>query len=238
MNHKKKKIVFFTGSGISVESGLSTFRNNPEGLWENYKIEEVCTYEGWIENPGLVLDFYNKRRIQCSESKPNQAHLLIAELEKEFEVSIITQNVDDLHERAGSSNILHLHGELFKSRSTKDRALIYPQFEDIKLSDVCELGFPLRPHVVWFGEELDESILKSAKIEMITADVCVIIGTSMQVYPANTIPYFVDEKAKIIVIDPEEVKLDFDNKLDFHHIKEGASQGMKTLYDSLMKKKY
>lgn len=237
MEEKKKKVVFFTGSGISEESGLATFRNSPTGLWENYKIEEVCTYEAWEENPGLVLDFYNMRRKQCLEVEPNEAHKLIAALENDFDVTVITQNVDDLHERAGSSHILLLHGELLKSRSTKNNNLIYDQFDKIKLGDTCELGSQLRPHIVWFGEQLDEEIMTKAKVEMITADVCVIVGTSMQVYPANTIPYFVEEHARIIVIDPEEIKVDFDDDFECYHIKEKATSGIKELYESLMKNK-
>ena len=237
MTDKKKKIVFFTGSGVSVESGLATFRNSPDGLWENYKIEEVCTYEAWEENPELLLEFYNQRRNQCKDALPNQAHKLIAALEKDFEVTVITQNVDNLHERAGSTKVLHLHGELFKSRSTKENHLLYDQLEDIKLGDYCELGSQLRPHIVWFGEQLDEKIVNNAKLEMVRADVCVIVGTSMLVYPANTIPYYVDEKAKIVVIDPEEVAVDFEDDFEFFHIKEKATSGMQTLVESLLKNK-
>lgn len=235
MEKKKHKIVLFTGSGISAESGLATFRNSPDGLWENYDIEEVCTFEGWTRNPSLVLEFYNKRRQQCVEAQPNKAHELIAKLEQDFEVVVVTQNVDNLHERAGSTKILHLHGELFKSRSTQDKNLIYEQSGAINLGDVCEKGSQLRPHIVWFGEALDEGIMTQAKLEMLTADVCIIIGTSMQVYPANTIPYFVDKKAKIIVVDPDDVTLDLDDDFDFYHIKERATTGMEDVYESLIK---
>ena len=148
---KKLKILFFTGAGVSAESGLQTFRDSHDGLWNNYKLEDVCTPEAWKKNPALVLDFYNQRRKQCIESIPNKAHQLIAELENDFMVTIVTQNVDDLHERAGSSTIIHLHGELMKSRSTRDDKLIYNIQDDIKIGDKCEKKQPTSPSycLVW-----------------------------------------------------------------------------------------
>ena len=155
-----KKVVVISGAGISAESGIQTFRD-AKGLWENHDVMEVASYGGWLKNPALVLDFYNRRRSQVLVSKPNLAHTILAELEENYSMNIITQNVDDLHERAGSSNVLHLHGELLKSRSSLQKELVYDCKQDIQLGDLCELGSQLRPHIVWFGEEvplLDQAI--------------------------------------------------------------------------------
>jgi len=176
-----KKIVVLTGAGISAESGIKTFRG-ADGLWEGHDIMEVASPEGWFQNKELVLDFYNQRRKQLLLVQPNKAHHLLAKLESDFDVEIITQNVDDLHERAGSTKIIHLHGELLKVRSTTEENLVYHWEKDLHLGDKCERGNQLRPHIVWFGEEvpmLDKSIEIVQK-----SDILVIIGTSMQVYPA------------------------------------------------------
>ena len=195
----KKKLVVLTGAGISAESGIKTFRD-ANGLWENHDIMEVASPQGWAKNPVLVLDFYNQRRAQLHEVFPNEAHKGLVELEIDFEVTIITQNIDDLHERSGSTNIVHLHGELFKARSTKEDSLIYDWRKDINLGDTCELGSQLRPHIVWFGEEVPK-IVDAANITS-QADIVVIIGTSMQVYPAAGLVGFAPKDIPIFYIDP------------------------------------
>jgi len=177
----KKKLVVLSGAGMSAESGLKTFRD-ADGLWEGYRIEEVATLEAFHRNPSLVLDFYNERRKQLLTVEPNRAHQLLVILESYFSVQIVTQNVDDLHERAGSTQVLHLHGELLKARSSVKRNLVYPWYKDIVLGDCCELGFQLRPHIVWFGE--DVPLIQEAAMHVESADILLIIGTSLQVYPA------------------------------------------------------
>ena len=195
-----KRLVVLTGAGISAESGINTFRD-ADGLWEGHDIMEVASPEGFVNNPELVLDFYNQRRRQLLQVKPNNAHLNLNKLEEYFEVDIITQNVDDLHERAGSKNIIHLHGELLKSRSTKNEALIYNCKKDIILGDLAEDASQLRPHIVWFGEQvpmLDKAIEITQK-----SDILVIIGTSMQVYPAASLVNYISENVPIYFIDPK-----------------------------------
>jgi NAD-dependent deacetylase len=198
-----KNIVVLTGAGISAESGLKTFRD-ADGLWEGHDIYEVASPEGWHKNKALVLDFYNQRRRQLLEVIPNAAHYALAALEQHYKVTIITQNVDDLHERAGSSKIIHLHGELLKSRSSLDEHLVYECKNDINLGDFCEKKTQLRPHIVWFGESVP--LLEKAAHVTSKADILIIVGTSMQVYPAanlinyasSNIPkYFVDPKPSI-----------------------------------------
>ena len=198
-----KNIVVLTGAGVSAESGVKTFRDNG-GLWEGYDIMEVASPLGWQRNKEVVLNFYNERRKQLHTVQPNAAHKFLAALEPFFKVQIITQNVDDLHERAGSSNVLHLHGELLKVRSTTNENLVYAWENDLKIGDLCEENSQLRPHIVWFGESVP---LFETAIEIASkADIFIIVGTSMQVYPAaalinyipNTIPvYFVDPKPTI-----------------------------------------
>jgi NAD-dependent deacetylase len=178
---QKKKLVVLTGAGISAESGLKTFRDS-DGLWEGYKIEDVATPRGWKKNPQLVLDFYNERRKNVMNAQPNAAHHGLAELEKDFDVTIITQNIDDLHERAGSANIVHLHGEIFKMRSEKDESLIYKISGDIKLGDFAEDGEQLRPHIVWFEEAVPK--MDEAVPLVNNADIFIVVGTSLVVYPA------------------------------------------------------
>jgi NAD-dependent deacetylase len=178
---QKKKLVVLTGAGISAESGLKTFRDS-DGLWEGYDIEEVATATAWRRNPALVLEFYNMRRQNVKDAQPNAAHFALAELQQDFDVQIITQNIDDLHERAGSNQVLHLHGEIFKMRSEKDESLIYPIKDQIKLGDLASDGAQLRPHIVWFEEPVP-MIEKAAQLVR-KADIFVVIGTSLVVYPA------------------------------------------------------
>lgn len=234
---KKPKIVFLTGAGISAESGLQTFRDSKDGLWENYKIEEVCSAQAWIQNPGLVLDFYNERRKQCRVAQPNLAHELIAKLEEQYEVVVVTQNVDDLHERAGSTNVIHLHGELMKSRSTVDSKLIYNRVGDVVLGEKCELQSQLRPHIVFFGEQLDESLVNEAIKAVVTCSVFIIVGTSMQVSPANSLPYYVPFSSQMVVIDPLAHEMDIDEERSIFYMSEKATVGLKQLYDVLCSNK-
>ena len=195
-----KKVVVLTGAGMSAESGINTFRDS-NGLWEGHDVMQVASPQGWYQNQELVLDFYNQRRKQLFEVEPNEGHLLLAGLETEIEVEIITQNVDNLHERAGSSKVLHLHGELLKARSTMDESLVYDWEKDLITGDLCELGSQLRPHIVWFGEAVP--LLEPAAETTSQADVLVIIGTSMQVYPAASLINYVQENTPIYFIDPK-----------------------------------
>ncbi|MBX9784932.1 MAG: NAD-dependent deacylase [Chitinophagaceae bacterium] len=195
----KKKLVVLTGAGISAESGLKTFRDS-DGLWEGYDIEDVATPNAWRKNPKLVLEFYNYRRKNVLDAQPNAAHYGLAELEKDFDVTIITQNIDDLHERAGSTNILHLHGEIFKMRSETNEELIYEIKNDIQLGDTANDGAQLRPHIVWFGEAVP--MMEQAVPIVQDADIFVVVGTSLVVYPAaglvnyakHSIPKFIVDK--------------------------------------------
>lgn len=177
----KKKLVVLTGAGISAESGLKTFRDS-DGLWEGYDINEVATATAWRRNPALVQEFYNMRRQNVKEAKPNAAHHILAELEADFDVQIITQNIDDLHERAGSTNVLHLHGEIFKMRSEKNESLVYPVYDDIKMGDTAEDGAQLRPHIVWFEEAVP--LMEPAARLVHDAAIFLVVGTSLVVYPA------------------------------------------------------
>ncbi|SDH27923.1 SIR2 family NAD-dependent protein deacylase [Winogradskyella thalassocola] len=196
----KKHIVVLTGAGMSAESGIKTFRD-ADGLWEGHDVMEVATPEGFKRNPELVLNFYNQRRQQLNEVEPNQAHKDLVALETDYEVTIITQNVDDLHERAGSSNIIHLHGELRKIRSTKNENDITVWTEDLHLGDHCESGYQLRPHIVWFGEAVP--MIENAMEVCQQADILVIIGTSMQVYPAAGLMDYAPIETPIYYIDPK-----------------------------------
>ena len=194
-----QKLVVLTGAGISAESGISTFRDSG-GLWEGHDVNQVATPEGFAADPALVLDFYNQRRRQLSHVEPNEAHRLLAHLEKRYEVVIITQNVDDLHERAGSHNIIHLHGELLKSRGVDNPNVTYPCTGDIHVGDKSPTGAQLRPHIVWFGEEVP--MLENAIVQVYSADILMIIGTSLQVYPAASLIDYVKEGTPIFYIDP------------------------------------
>lgn len=224
----KKHLVFLTGAGMSAESGISTFRDS-NGLWENHSIEEVATPEGFRRNPKLVLDFYNARRKQLFEVEPNKGHRLIASLEKEYKVSVVTQNVDDLHERAGSSSILHLHGELRKVRSTSTPSLIYSWKKELNLGDHCEKGSQLRPHIVWFGEAVPAM---DRAIEIVqSAEVVVIIGTSLQVYPAAGLMDYAPPGSKVYYIDPNP---NLSSSQGVTVINSIASEGMRQLMDNFL----
>ena len=222
---KKKHLVVLSGAGISAESGIKTFRDSG-GLWEGHDVMEVASPEGWRRNRTLVQNFYNQRRKQLLDCEPNEAHLILAELERDFQVSIITQNVDDLHERAGSTNVTHLHGELKKAQSTLDPTLVYDlDHWEIKEGDTCEKGSQLRPHIVWFGEQVPKM---EEAIEIATsADIFVVIGTSLQVYPAASLVDFVADEKLIYVIDPRNPEVNFRRKVI--NILENATKGMKTL---------
>ncbi|MDG4949619.1 NAD-dependent deacylase [Weeksellaceae bacterium KMM 9724] len=226
----KKHIVVLTGAGISQESGIKTFRDS-NGLWENHDIMEVASPEGFRSNPELVLNFYNLRRRQLQEVEPNAAHLFLAELEKHYDVSVVTQNVDDLHERAGSSNIIHLHGELKKARSVADEYTTYDHPGDLNLGDLAPDGHQLRPHIVWFGEAVPE--MSRAMEVTRKADILLIIGTSMQVYPAAGLIDFVDSDVPIYIVDPEKVPQSGNSRVT--HIQEKAVKGCEKLREILLK---
>lgn len=225
----KQTIVFLTGAGMSAESGVQTFRD-ADGLWEGYDVMAVATPEGWQKDQALVLDFYNQRRKQLKEVEPNKGHQLIAQLEKKYDVQVITQNVDNLHERAGSSKVLHLHGELTKVRSVADYNYVLDWTEDLTANDKDPKGHQLRPHIVWFGEEVPALGLAVEKISK--ADIVVIIGTSMQVYPAANLVHYAPPFATVYYIDPKPAKIyDLANPLTV--IDKGASEGMSALIDLL-----
>ncbi len=206
----KQKIVVLTGAGVSAESGLKTFRD-ADGLWEGHNVMEVASPIGFAKNPAMVLDFYNQRRKQLLAVLPNKAHLALVELEKYFDVTVITQNVDDLHERAGSSHIVHLHGELLKVRSTTNQNLVLDWKTDLILGDFCTDGSQLRPHIVWFGEEVP--LLENAIEITQSADLLIIVGTSMQVYPAASLVNYAPVTTPIYFIDPKPnvLQSDFEN---------------------------
>lgn len=227
-----KKIVVLTGAGISAESGIRTFRD-ANGLWEEHDVMEVASIDGWMRNPELVLRFYNQRRRQLKEVSPNAGHTALVQLESAYEVHIVTQNVDDLHERAGSSNILHLHGELRKARSSKDPSLIYDWPEDIRLGDTCELGSQLRPHIVWFGEMVP--LMEEAAEIMMQADKVIIIGTSMQVYPAAGLVAYARPYAPIYYIDPNpSLNYELSDRRKLAIIPDKASTGVPGLVEELL----
>lgn len=226
----KKKLVVLSGAGISAESGIKTFRD-ADGLWEGHDVMEVATPEGWRKNPDLVLDFYNQRRRQLLTVSPNKAHEILAEMESDFEVFIITQNVDDLHERAGSSNVLHLHGELLKVRSTNNYNNLLEWKDDLLPMHVDDEGFPLRPHIVWFGEEVP-ALEEAAKITL-QADIFLVIGTSLQVYPAAGLIDYVSPNVPIFYIDPNPIRIpNLKNPLEV--FPDVASQGMERLKERLL----
>ncbi|OFX81237.1 MAG: NAD-dependent protein deacylase [Bacteroidetes bacterium GWE2_29_8] len=225
-----KNIVVLTGAGISAESGIKTFRDS-DGLWESHKVEDVATYDAWLRNPFLVLEFYNQRRRQLLDVKPNLAHFGLKKLEEKYNVNIITQNVDDLHERAGSRNILHLHGELKKSRSTFEDSLVYDiAGSELNIGDMCELGSQLRPHIVWFGEAvplIEEAILITQK-----ANILIVIGTSMNVYPAANLINYVKPNTDVYFIDPKANEI-INNK-NIKTIAKLATDGVSELLDILI----
>ena len=222
-----KNLVVFTGAGISAESGLGTFRDSG-GLWENYKIEEVATLEAFVKNPELVLDFYNLRRRQMIKSKPNDAHYSLNMLEKKFNLSIITQNVDDLHERSGSKNVLHLHGQLNQSISTKDGRVFDIEGSELNIGDCCPLGSQLRPNIVWFGEMVPN--IQIATEIVVKADIFIIIGTSLNVYPAASLLDYASESCRVILIDKDPVVID-----GIEILAESATIGVPKIVDRLLK---
>jgi NAD-dependent deacetylase len=201
MGESRKKLVVLTGAGISAESGIPTFRD-ADGLWEGHDVMDVASPEGWYKNPALVLEFYNQRRKRALEVNPNRGHDIVAELQNYFDVVVVTQNVDDLHERAGSRHVIHLHGSLFESRSTLDESLIYPiKGWELNLGDVCERGSQLRPNIVWFGEMVP--LIEVAAKEASTADIFLVVGTSLVVYPAAGLIDYVSHDALKYVVDPK-----------------------------------
>jgi len=230
--NEMKKIVVLTGAGISAESGVRTFRDS-DGLWEEHRIEDVATFEAWQRNQQLVLDFYNQRRKQLYEVKPNAGHLALVELEKKFDVQIITQNVDDLHEQAGSTHVLHLHGELKKVRSTVDSSLVYTlDGWVLKKGDLCEKGSQLRPHIVWFGEAVP--MIEPATELVSEADILMVIGTSLNVYPAAGLVYYVKPGTPVYLIDPKAEMLSGVKNLTV--MRENAGTGVPKLVNQLLSK--
>jgi len=226
-----KNIVILSGAGISAESGIQTFRDS-DGLWENHDIQDVASPGGWRKDRSLVLEFYNQRRRQLKTVEPNKAHTLIKDLEAFYNVQIVTQNIDDLHERAGSKNILHLHGELNKSRSSNNSKLIYSQEGDINIGDKAEDGSQLRPHIVWFGE--DVPLMVDATKMVKEADILIVIGTSMQVYPAAGLVNDISAECTLVVINPNDTDFKFNGRAV--HLKENATKGMTYLYNELVPK--
>ena len=225
----KKKLVVLTGAGISAESGLKTFRDS-DGLWEGYEIEDVATPRAWRKNPKLVLEFYNFRRKNVLDAKPNAAHHGLAELEKHFDVHIITQNIDDLHERAGSSRVLHLHGEIFKMRSEANEQLIYDIRDDMKLGDVAEDGAQLRPNIVWFEEPVP--LIEEAVPLVHSADIFVIVGTSLVVYPAAGLVNYARWEIPKFILDK---RIPYTSSVyNLHAIEKPAGEGIKELVDKIL----
>lgn len=227
----KKKLVVLTGAGMSAESGIPTFRAS-DGLWENHRVEDVASPEGWAKDKVLVLDFYNQRRKKIAESQPNQGHLILADLQNYFEVQIVTQNIDDLHERAGSKHVIHLHGNITIGKSSDaDRHYQHIGYEDINLGDKAEDGSQLRPQIVWFGEAVP---LIETAIEIVkTADVIIVVGTSFQVYPAAGLINYAPKFCPIYVVDPKPNKDIAKSNLIF--IEKGASLGLETVKQEILK---
>jgi len=221
---KKKHIVVLTGAGISVESGLKTFRDS-DGLWNGYNVYEVASPEGWEKDPQMVLNFYNDRRKDVAAAKPNAAHIGLAELEKKFDVTIITQNIDDLHERAGSTKILHLHGQIFLMRSVKNESKLYPIIGDIKIGDTAADGAQLRPHIVWFGEAVP--MMEKAVRLMNDCDYFVVVGTSLQVYPAASLLQYAPPYLPKFIIDKKIPVVENSPNLTF--IEKTATEGVAEL---------
>lgn len=227
-----KKIVIFTGAGMSEESGISTFRD-ANGLWDGHDPLEVASLEGFNKRPQLVLDFYNQRRRQLLNVAPNAGHLALSQLEKNHDVSIITQNVDNLHERAGSKQVLHLHGELLKSQSSNDSELVFDCFSDITLNDKCPKGSQIRPHIVWFGETVTK--LNDAIAEILEADIFIIVGTSLQVHPAAGIVTFVKAGTPVYYVDANPtINQELSGLTNLTIIKDTAAMGLPKLVEQLI----
>lgn len=226
----RQKLVVLSGAGISAESGIPTFRAS-DGLWENHRVEDVATLDGWISNQTLVQDFYNQRRKQALSVQPNAGHMALVNLETKYDVTIITQNVDNLHEKAGSSNVVHLHGELFKSRSSVDENLVYDiEGWEIKAGDCCEKGSQLRPHIVWFGEAVP---MMDVALEITyEADIFIVVGTSLNVYPAAGLVYAVRDEVPIYVVDPTIP--DMHPRANVTFIAEPATIGLTQLAEKLL----
>jgi len=225
-----KRVVVLTGSGISAESGLKTFRDSG-GLWEGFRVEEVASPEGFAANPRRVLDFYNQRRRQAQEAEPNPAHLALAKLEEAFDVQVITQNVDDLHERAGSSSVIHLHGQLRLGRSVRDPECVVEVEGDIEWGDLAPDGEQLRPHIVWFGESVPK-MMEAAQLAA-TAEIFLIVGTSLSVYPASGLVDFVPEDSPIFIVDPVKPAMALQRKIYF--VEDKASIGLPFVVEELLK---
>ena len=231
MSTMRKKLTVLTGAGISAESGLKTFRDS-DGLWEEYSVMDVATIEGWHRNPKLVIEFYNQRRRQLAGVQPNKAHIILAELEEHFDVHIVTQNVDNLHERAGSTNILHLHGELTKVRSVRDETLVTDiGYEDIALEQTGKDGAQLRPHIVWFGEAVP--LIMEAERLVRGADIFAVVGSSLVVYPAAGLAAVVRPEARAFLIDLNDVEMRLPS--NFVMIKETATTGVQKMKDILLR---
>jgi NAD-dependent deacetylase len=226
----KKKLVVLTGAGISAESGLKTFRDS-DGLWEGYDIEDVATATAWRRNPALVQEFYNHRRRNVAEAEPNKAHFILAELQDDFDVQIITQNIDDLHERGGSKNVLHLHGEIFKMRSEKNESLIYPVSNEIRMGDKAEDGAQLRPHIVWFEEPVP--MMQVAARQVLAADIFMVVGTSLVVYPAAGLVNYAPPHLPKFIIDK---KIPYTTGMrNITAIEKSATEGMTAVIPLLKK---
>lgn len=223
----RRKILVFSGAGVSAESGVKTFRDNG-GLWDEYKVEEVAHIDGWKSNPQLAIDFYNKRRREMDKVLPNNAHRIIADLEEKFDVTVVTQNVDNLHEKAGSTSVIHLHGEISKLRSEYNCETKKDFTVDLKLGDVCPEGGQWRPDVVFFGEDLDFMKMHNTKVAASECDVCIVVGTSMQVSPANSIPWATGELSLIYYVDPSDIDFNIPKwkRNFFYHIQKPATIGM------------
>ena len=225
-----KNLVVLSGAGISAESGIPTFRDS-NGLWEGYDVTQVATPEGWQANPSLVLDFYNQRRKKALEVKPNRGHEILAALQNHFDVTIVTQNVDNLHERAGSKHVIHLHGSLFESRSSIDESLVYPiEGWELKIGERCEKGSQLRPNIVWFGEMVP--LMELAAEHAAKADVFIVVGTSMVVYPAASLIHYVPHESMKYIVDPKVPEV---GHLPFtQFVEEKASTGMAKVWEKLV----
>ncbi|MDG1913223.1 MAG: Sir2 family NAD-dependent protein deacetylase [Crocinitomix sp.] len=229
MEKSRKKVVILSGAGISAESGLSAFRDN-DGLWEKYDINQVATIDAWHKNPALVLSFYDARRIQVLKAVPNAAHFALAELEKHFDVVIITQNIDDLHERSGSTNVLHLHGEILKGRSVKNDANLYDISENIKLGDLAPDGHQMRPHIVWFGEQVPKML--DAEHIVKQSDILIVVGTSLNVYPAAGLRYACPDESAKFIVDPNNLLL---GEQQFIHFQGSATEKIPLLVNQLIR---
>jgi len=226
------KVVVLTGAGVSAESGIATFRD-AGGLWEGHDVMEVASPQGWAQNPELVLDFYNQRRKAALNAEPNDAHKTLARLEEDFEVTVITQNVDNLHERAGSSKVVHLHGELFQARSSVDETLVYDMDSwELNIGDMCEKGSQLRPNIVWFGELVP--MMEAAARIASQADVFLVVGTSLAVYPAASLIDFVTHDSSVYLVDPKMP--DVRERGNLHMFQENATTGVKKVREDLLKK--